>query len=56
MSAPFDLVESKCEVCKNVFYTEYIEQLAGSRIVEPNFCPFCGVEFKTKNGEERNAS
>jgi hypothetical protein len=48
-----DLSEAKCEACKNVFYTEFIEELAGSRLVEPEFCPFCGIRFTTKGGFPR---
>jgi len=50
----FDLVESSCEICKNIFYTRYIPELEGSRIVEPEYCPFCGTKLTTKNGEIRN--
>jgi DNA-directed RNA polymerase subunit RPC12/RpoP len=47
----FDLTENACEICGEIFFTYYTAGLEGT---DPNFCPYCGVKFTTKNGEKRN--
>jgi hypothetical protein len=53
MTEELDLIQSTCEVCKNHFYTDYIDELKDSPLIDPNYCPFCGVQFTTKNGEPK---
>ena len=47
----FDLTENTCEICGEVFFTYFTPGLPGA---DPNYCPFCGVKFTTKNGGIRN--
>jgi hypothetical protein len=49
-----DCVEHTCEICKGVWYSEYYEELRGSSILDPNYCPYCGTKFTTKNGVLRD--
>ena len=43
----FDLAENSCESCNEVFFTYFTGGVAGS---DPKYCPYCGINFTTKNG------
>ncbi len=46
-----DLSYLECMTCKNYFFIHEI----GMGINDPNFCPYCGIEFtETKNGGTLN--
>lgn len=46
----FDLTENSCEICNEVFFTYFTGGVADS---DPNYCPYCGTKFTTKNGAQR---
>lgn len=43
----FDLARNSCESCNEVFFTYFTGGAAGT---DPNYCPYCGIKFTTKNG------
>jgi hypothetical protein len=47
----FDLSENTCEICEEVWFTYFLADAVGGG---PNYCPFCGTKFTTKNGERRD--